>query len=55
MFKFILKVFAVAAAVAAALANVVKVGGDNESVGGSGAQEPDEGEDDAWEGLSEAA
>ena len=43
------------AAVAAALANVVKVGGDNESVGGSGAQEPDEGEDDAWEGLSEAA
>ena len=43
------------AAVAAALANVVKVGGDNESVGGSGAQEPGEGEDDAWEGLSEAA
>ena len=43
------------AGVAAALANVVKVGGDNGSVGGSGAQEPDEGEDDAWEGLSEAA
>ena len=43
------------AAVAAALANVVKVGGDNESVGGSGAQEPDEGEDDAWEGRAEAA
>ncbi len=43
------------AGVAAALANVVTVGGDNESVGGSGAQEPDEGEDDAWEGLSEAA
>ena len=43
------------AAVAAALANVVKVGGDNGSVGGSGAQEPGEGEDDAWEGLSEAA
>lgn len=42
-------------AVAAALANVVKVGGDNGSVGGSGAQEPGEGEDDAWEGLSEAA
>ena len=43
------------AGVAAALANVVKVGGDNGSVGGSGAQEPGEGEDDAWEGLSEAA
>ena len=43
------------AGVAAALANVVKVGGDNGSVDGSGAQEPDEGEDDAWEGLSEAA
>ena len=43
------------AGVAAALANVVKVGGDNGSVGGAGAHEPDECEADAMEGLSEAA